>query len=363
MNYPIRIEYVKDLEAFENLRADWERLLSRNPTQSIFLTWEWLFSWWMVNKKDNGLHLVTAWENNQLVGIAPLMQQTRKKWGVGIHMLTSLGVPQSDVGGFIYDPGCKEAVPALIHCLLEDNENWDILELNEFPESSSEVNVARDLFHEKGYKFVEEVNLHFHVPLEKDWEHYSQKLARKIRYNLRRAVRLAEEIGPLELKTFTGAKITPGILQMLAEINQHSNHPRLYYSKSEQALLTEISSRMKSGNWMSIFMLNLNNEPKAYEYGFTYNGCIEIWRAGFDTRLPNISIGKILSMRVIQEGFKNGIHDIDFLRGDEDYKQEWQPESRKFVKLRAFNNRILPLIAHQWLTTFKPLIKRLQKQD
>ena len=74
----VTIKHIQDFETFKGIREDWDRLLENSPLKSAFLTWEWLYGWWKVNRAGRELWLITAWRGNELVGIAPLMLETRK---------------------------------------------------------------------------------------------------------------------------------------------------------------------------------------------------------------------------------------------------------------------------------------------
>jgi hypothetical protein len=43
----MELEVVQDINRFNELREEWDGLLERSSSKSIFLTWEWLFYWWM----------------------------------------------------------------------------------------------------------------------------------------------------------------------------------------------------------------------------------------------------------------------------------------------------------------------------
>ncbi|HAW52494.1 MAG TPA: hypothetical protein DCX54_09250, partial [Flavobacteriales bacterium] len=68
--------------------------------------------------------------------------------------------------------------------------------------------------------------------------------------------------------------------------------------------------------------------------------------------------GKLLAMKVVQECITQNYTEIDFLRGDESYKLEWQPNKRTYVRIRIFNNNIQGHISRFWLQKLKPRIKR-----
>ena len=358
MNSDIKIKHIRDTKSFEELKSSWGKLLCNSSVQSTFLTWEWLFAWWQVNNDNKALWLITAWRGEELVGIAPLMLEKRN---ILIRVLTNIGTPQSDVAGFIHTSEDTDAIKSMTQYLVLNKKNWDILELNEFPGAWVEQPEFNQSFDGNAFWTLKDHNQHFYIQLDHDnWEKYSERLARKFRYNLRRALRLAEEIGPVELKHYQGNQVSWDIFKTIVEINRYAHYPRLYNSPSEQKLIKELIEQMAlNQNYFEVYILSVNNKPIAYEYGFVYQDRFEDWRSGFDTHLPpNVSIGKVLAMKVTQACISGKYKEIDFLRGDEAYKQDWVPSSREFSRVRIFNRRKLPAaISYFWLEKIKPFLK------
>ena len=362
MTNGITIRQIQTLEEFEALKDPWGQLLSKSPTQSAFLTWEWLYAWWAVYHGTKSLRLITAWRGSELAGIAPFMLERRGKFGIGPRVLSSLGAPQSDIGGFIYRYRDAEVVEGLFRFLADNQSEWDIIEFHEFPRSCHEQAVLKQRFSHGRSLMLDEINQHYYIPLEGNWESYQKSLPKKFRYNLGRAVRLAEEIGPVEFKHFSGESMNEDVIQTIVEINRYSHYPRLYNLPIEQAFIRTLAKQMKQSNWLGAYLLFVNKQPVAYEYGFHFNGRFEDWRAGFDTRLSsNISIGKALAKMVVQACYDQANTEVDFLRGDEPYKLEWKPAAREYANTRLFNPRALSgIAAYQWLATIKPRIKQFR---
>ena len=357
MNSEISIKLISNIVEFKKLKPQWHKLLSTNFEQSSFLSWEWLYSWWKINHTEKILWVVTAWRGDKLAGIAPLMIEKRNKI---LRVLTNLGTPQSDVGGFIHLPNDQDVVAHLLDYVISHKSKWHIVEFNEFNKEWLDKYNFTKIFLTKKLLSLNETNKHYYIHLEDNWEIVSEKLTRKFRYNLRRALRLANEIGPLKLDHFRGNRVTWDILETIIDINRHANHPKLYNSQSEQALLKELAEIMVSSqNLFDVYILSVDNKPCAYEYGFSNGGRFEDWRSGFDTHLPQqISIGKLLAMKVVQECVSQNYTEIDFLRGDEAYKLEWHPSLREYARVRVFNNNILGITSYIWLQKLKPAIKR-----
>jgi len=359
MESKINVRHIQDTVSFKNLKQQWGQLLALSSTRSAFLTWEWLLSWWKVNGDKKYLWLITVWRGEELVGIAPLMLETRNAF---IRVLTNIGTPQSDIGGFIHASDDIDTIKTITQYLVLNKKNWDILELNEFPRAWVEQPEFSQNFDINTFRTLQDHNEHFYIQLEHDnWDKYSESLTRKFRYNLRRALRLAEEIGPVELERYQGDHVSWDIFKTVIEINRYAHYPRLYNSPSEQKLIKELIEQMAlNQNYFEVYILSVNHKPIAYEYGFVYQGRFEDWRSGFDTRLPsNVSIGKVLTMKVTQACISGKYKEIDFLRGDESYKQDWAPSSQEFTKVRIFNrSKLTAALSYFWLKNIKPYLKK-----
>lgn len=357
------IRVITKKEDFKALENQWNHLLEQSPVRSAFLTWSWLYSWWNTYGIDKQLWILSVWRDEELAGLAPLMLESRKKAGFSLKVLVNIGTPQSDAGGFIYKQDNKEVVDKIVDFILLEKSKWDLVEINVLLSTEQERESLSRSVNPKEVAIIVEENEHFFVPLAEDWDTFSKRLSKKFLHNLRRAAKLANELGVVELRHYTGDKVKTELVQELISINQHAHFPRLYNSPLEQKLLFElIQNGGAQSNWLDIYILNINQKPIAYEYGFVYEKRFESWRSGFDTNTPQqISVGKLLAMKVIETCIREGYDEIDFLRGDEAYKLEWKPERKQYCNIRLFNRKTLyGMLSYRWLQNAKPFLKRLR---
>jgi hypothetical protein len=54
-----------------SLGSRWNTLHSRSYANDVTLSWEWVSTWWRVFGDGRSLSLLTAWEADDLVEIAP----------------------------------------------------------------------------------------------------------------------------------------------------------------------------------------------------------------------------------------------------------------------------------------------------
>jgi hypothetical protein len=108
-------------------------------------------------------------------------------------------------------------------------------------------------------------------------------------------------------------------------------------------------------------LLDFNNLPVAYNIGFTLDGRFEGWHQGFDTQFSKLSPGAIAFMLFMEEYFKRGFHEVDFLRGDESYKNNWNSIPRKFLDIRVVkSSKLISALFFIWLPKLNRLWSKWQ---
>src|SRR2546428_10216493 len=109
------IETIEDAAGFEKLRDEWDALLETSASNSLFLTWEWLYPWWKHLSGDRTLSIVTMRSGGELVAIAPLASRSRRLARVvPFRSLEFLGTDRACSGylDLIIKPGKEpEALP------------------------------------------------------------------------------------------------------------------------------------------------------------------------------------------------------------------------------------------------------------
>ena len=69
------LRVINSIESFENLRDEWNELYAECQSTTIFLSWDWMFTWWDVfNTSINSkLFILCVYEKEQLIGLAPFI--------------------------------------------------------------------------------------------------------------------------------------------------------------------------------------------------------------------------------------------------------------------------------------------------
>jgi CelD/BcsL family acetyltransferase involved in cellulose biosynthesis len=66
---------------------------------------------------------------------------------------------------------------------------------------------------------------------------------------------------------------------------------------------------------------------------FDYGEKILVYNSGINTLFENLSPGWVLLARVIQRAIQQGRRELDFLRGDEEYKYQFGGKDKYLIKV------------------------------
>ena len=78
----LKIKIIEDPDGFEGLEGEWSELLRASAANSLFLSWEWLWTWWKHLAEGRKLFLVTVRRGRELVAIAPFVLRSWKLAGL-----------------------------------------------------------------------------------------------------------------------------------------------------------------------------------------------------------------------------------------------------------------------------------------
>lgn len=367
MNQNITIREITEINSFESLRKEWDSLLASSSTQDAFLTWEWFYAWLKSYGKDAHIRIFTAWDNETLVGAAPFMMIQQRKIGLRFQVLRTLSAPECDASGFLLKDGDTSTLQALLEYIVTQSTGWNVLEFNRYALNNLETREILGNLKRHGFDLHEIPHKHFYVPYTSigSWDKYFKEINSNFRRKLKKTEQGMATLGGFSVKRFKGKDVTWGTIQAIIEVNRHSSFPNICDSEQDQTLHKELIDVMADKGWMDVYILFINNLPAAYLYGFLYNNSMGYWRVGYDRRTDsNVAIGVYLLSQVIKSGFDENQKELDFLRGDEDYKNRWTDSHRDYVNFKAVPaNRILARLAFNWAPKINATLKGWFKRN
>ena len=92
--------------------------------------------------------------------------------------------------------------------------------------------------------------------------------------------------------------------------------------------------------WLRLGVVYVDEEPVAAQIWIVAAGIAAIYKLAYDERHAKLSAGSILTAHLMQQAIDlDGVHEVDYLTGDDSYKKDWMSDRRERWGVIAFNLR------------------------
>jgi CelD/BcsL family acetyltransferase involved in cellulose biosynthesis len=331
-----QLDILTDEADFWALSPEWNDLLVHSSANNIFLTWEWVSTWWRCFGADYQLWLVTVRENGRLQAIAPLVlrQQVRSN-KIKYRELIFLGSNEAapDHLDFIVRQDADVQVwEALTKHIWANRGHWDII----FLESAIATSTAVKLL--QGYTVKrwqqESVLICPAVPLPESWEKYMQQVGGRMRRKLKRHERQLAGAGDVKFTRVIDATELPAVLSELRQMHQALPNGGAFQNMQMESFQREAATAFLQQRWLRCFRLQVDGVDIGFAYGFAYANKLYYYMTGYDPKWSHYGPGWQITAHAIRCCIEEGMQEVDILRGDEPYKYKWLAEAKKTLCLK-----------------------------
>jgi len=334
------VAVVRDAAGLAALAPEWDDLLARSASDTVFLTWDWLWTWWEVYGADLEPCVATVREDGRLVAAAPLKIEERRRYGLTFRQLEFIGTGRAvcpDFLDLVVEAGReRELVPVLVDAL-ETGRRWDKLALTDVPEDSPVRAALTATLGAGGLRPRSEVGCVCpYLPLPATWPELEARLTHNFRRNHRKKRR---RLGAVLVQWRDGADVGAAIAT-LAQLHQErmetSGRGGNFRRPDYRAFHERFAERAARRGWLYVAFLERGGKAIAARYGFVYRGTYYAYQSGFDPAAADDSPGEVLLGMVIEDLIARGIREFNFLRGAQPHKFHWTDRRRETLHVDAW---------------------------
>lgn len=320
--------HIKVHHSFSEIQsAHWDELLAESTTDVPFLRYGYLERWWQYRgggewPPEAQLCIYTGWDEDQLVGIAPLFGTINQQGKQTLHLLGSVEI--SDYLDFLIRPEYVQIFIKALLAYMGENPSGpiDTLSLVNIPQDSPTLSALAESTHELGWKMkIEKASHTPAIQLADDWDTYLARIDKKQRHEIRRKLRRAGETPesvkwhilkePQDLQ-----KSIEAFIQLMAQDDQK----KIFLTAPMRDQMSTILEWAFSQGFLQLSFLEIDGEKAATYCCFDNNNRILVYNSGFDMRFSSYSPGWVLLSYLIQHAITERKTHFDFMRGDETYK-------------------------------------------
>jgi CelD/BcsL family acetyltransferase involved in cellulose biosynthesis len=332
---------VDEYSEFESIHEEWNALVEHGLSNSLFLRHEWFDAAWQWRKQDSVLSVLAVYKNGSLIGICPLV--IRKYWRrVGtFQSIEFLTVPDTQFCDIIACPAAHAVVVDVLSMWLGSmTKSWDKLDLRYFPETSCTPKaLCRALARSSIGAFdVTSARNHF-IVLNTSWAEFYRTRSRRLKKSNNLAANRLERAGKVKLEWVRDSKRAPQALKAVVTLSTNSWKSETSLTLDNtgpRAFIERLNTHAAARDWLSVWILYLDDVPIAAEYQVIYRNQVYALRADFSETHRSLSPGTYLNWKLLEGLFESG-HDRYYLgRGDNLYKLRWTNTADELINVSGY---------------------------
>jgi len=335
----IRFVLSRQLEELPVDRQQWNALAAETAGASVFQTYEWFESWWTALGGKNELCVVTMWDSEALVGIAPLMIERHR----GLRYLEFVGSPNADYQDFILGSQPGEVLAALATFLASQRRAWDMMALRNLPTESITRRKFPGLLNATGIDTTD--NELIACPTLEIATQPDEVRRRLNAYSFRRRVRQLSGLGELQYTRLSATEeldhYLPLFFAQYIEQRTGSRAAKFFSRPDAREFYSTLARSMLRAGWLHFSVLKCGGRPVSFHFGFEYGGRLYWYKPCYDPAVGRMSPGKVLLSHLIRDALERNLDELDFTVGAEPFKYRYTRTQRTNVTLRAFSGRWL----------------------
>ncbi len=315
--------------------SDWKQL--PDSVNKLFVTAEkespFFSRPWFESLVEYGLDegqsylLAGVLDQDTLVAMLPLMQCGIGHYRSLRHLYTSLYTLLL----------AETARQEILACLVQGLERLPIYHLQLDPIAADERNLQRLQSAMESSEFTSHRYFSFH-----NWIHrlqgesftdYMGTRPARVRNTIARKKRKLEREHSYHIRLYTDQNLQQAIADYNAVYAASWKANELH-----EGFIDGLANNLSQAGWLRLAILYVEYQPVAAQFWIVANGKASIFKLNYNKAWKQYSPGSILMSFLMQHVIDNDkVDEIDFLTGNDAYKQDWMSERRERWRLNCIN--------------------------
>ena len=338
----LSVRAVGDIESLVALAPTWNVLLESSRSNTIFLTWEWVYTWWQIYGEGRRLHvLVVEGEAVGIVGIAPLMKVRSRVLGLlpveEARFIGDGGDVTPEYLDLFAAPGFEHAVvSACVEHLCAD-ATVSAVDLRPLSNASANAGLLEQLFLcQRGRTSRAADSVCPVLPLPATAAEFMASRSKNYRKKFREyAKRCDRELGVTVRRTSAATELDRDMGALVALHTKRWRGSSRAFRSSRYCEFHQCLARlMLAAGRLRLFSLEKDGTALALLYCFVHDQRYSFYQGGRDPDYAGYRVGLVLMHNVILQAIHEGATVFDFLGGVEDYKYRWATAEARSERVR-----------------------------
>jgi CelD/BcsL family acetyltransferase involved in cellulose biosynthesis len=333
-------------DRLEALSPEYESFFSENGAESFFLSLPW-FRNFCRTALDPGDELRIFAGKATHTGCAPvavLLARFQRETKLRFAPRTLYGL--SNFYTSLYAPLLSQslssptAVESLVRAISKDKPRWDAVDLKWLDSAAPVFGELQRAFRATGMVVQTYFSSgNWYLPANgMSFREYWEGLRSSVRNIAKSKNKKLERSGRAHLEIVTG----PNGLESAIEAYERVYASSWKTPEPYPAFIPGLIRTCAEQGWLRLGVVRVDGEPAAVQLWIVNNGKAAIYKIAYDKRFADLSVGSFLTTHMMEYVLDvDRVREVDYLTGDDKYKQDWMTHRRERWGILAMNPRTL----------------------
>jgi hypothetical protein len=326
----MEIGVINNYSDFKKLKNNWNILLDKCENKHIHSTYEWADTWWRHFGEGNKLFILAAFDEEEMIGIAPFIIKSIGKFynnTFKVKSLSFLADGFSDKADFIIPNNRKDVVNAFCEFIFKNKNEWDEISLKQIDlDSPNYLNFINYFRLHSDFNFItEKLTGCPYLNLSGNFNDYYSKLDGRFKKEIRRRLKKLQSERDInfQVESIISDKLLQEIYQLNFERQKKINKRSIFLHDIKWNFIQDIIKILNDKKNFKVFLLRDGEKLFTYSISFDFNKTINLWNTCYDVDYKNFSPGNLLIKHILEYCFENNYKACNFGPGEEEYKLSW----------------------------------------
>lgn len=314
--------------SLDELPASADALFARAAKDSIFFSRPW-FETLLSNSPElcQNILLACVVEEDEVLALLPLERRGSDQW----HALTNL---YSSLYTLLLDERRPQQVA---ECLAQGllKMQFSLLRLDPVAVDDRNLHYLHQAMAPLGVSCERRFRFYnwIHRTRGQSFTEYMQARPTRVRNTIARKARKLEREHGYTIRLVSDANVQTALNEYTAVYNKSWKANELYGE-----FVTGLAMQLAACGWLRLAILYIDGNAAAAQFWFVVHGRASIFKLAYDEHWRHYSPGSILTGYLMEYVIDNDrVTEIDFLTGNDSYKQDWMSERRERCSLSFIN--------------------------
>ncbi len=335
--HPLTVSVCEDWGRLPVTPQHWNALVSRSGTRTIFQTFEWNDAWLAAYGSRWQPLTMCVHDGHELIAIAPFVIEKAANGRLHVALQGHGNADYQDFIGSIEHPGTV----SLLLREVASRAPGAIIDLSHVPAASVTTQALQPAARAAGLWALRCAEADCPTLLLRDHRDHAQKLVNK--YSLRRPLNYFSRQGKVVARRLDKPEDAlaqlPGFFDQHVRRWQQTSTPSPFHDADSQKFFLEMAVRLIPAGWLDFTVVSVDSRPLAYHFGFIYAGALTWYKPSFEIGAAQHSPGLMMIRHLIARALDEGLDEVDFTIGTEQFKARYTNHTRSNISWRLFPSR------------------------